>query len=71
MADAVHAAIVRSPHAHARITRVDLEGCRQHPGVAGAWAFADLAAILKPLPISGMAPAPLQARVGFQVKTAA
>jgi carbon-monoxide dehydrogenase large subunit len=39
--------------------------------VAGAWAFEDFPGALKPLPISGLAPAPLQARVGFQVKTAA
>ena len=71
VANALHAVIVRSPHAHARITAVDLDGCRQHAGVAGAWAFADFAGSLKPLPISGMAPAPLQARVGFQIKTAA
>src|SRR5262249_33617345 len=31
----VHAAFVRSPHAHARIVRVDLERARRAPGVVG------------------------------------
>jgi carbon-monoxide dehydrogenase large subunit len=34
--------VVRSPHAHARIRRVDLQAARGHPGVAGVWSGADL-----------------------------
>jgi aerobic carbon-monoxide dehydrogenase large subunit len=46
----LHAAFVRSPHAHARIVRVDLAPARALPGVAGAFAAGDLAEIQKPLP---------------------
>src|SRR5581483_7918924 len=69
-AGAAHVAIVRSTRAHAGLVRIGLDAARRRPGVAGAWAFADLADVLRPLPVSGIAPAPLQARVGFQVKTA-
>ena len=71
VAGCLHAAVVRSPHAHARVRAIDLDAARRATGVIGAWAFGDLAGTLTPLPISGVAPAPLQARVGFQVKTAA
>ncbi|MBW4089507.1 MAG: xanthine dehydrogenase family protein molybdopterin-binding subunit [Proteobacteria bacterium] len=47
----LHAAIVRSPHAHARIVAIDTTGARTSPGVAGAFTAADLAAdALGPLP---------------------
>jgi carbon-monoxide dehydrogenase large subunit len=35
--------IVRSPYAHARITRVDVEPALAHAGVVAAWSGADLA----------------------------
>ena len=38
------AAFVRSPHAHARITAVDLETARAAPGVAGIFTGADVLA---------------------------
>jgi aerobic carbon-monoxide dehydrogenase large subunit len=38
-----HAAFVRSPHAHARITRVDTAAARRLPGVTGVLAGPDLA----------------------------
>jgi aerobic carbon-monoxide dehydrogenase large subunit len=66
----LHAAVLRSPHAHARITRLRLDGARAHPGVIGAYAFADLQDVLQPLPLAGSPPPPLQARVGFRLKTA-
>jgi len=40
--DAVSAVIVRSSHAHARITRVDTLAARAHPGVLACFTFADL-----------------------------
>jgi carbon-monoxide dehydrogenase large subunit len=46
----LHAAFVRSPHAHAKIVRIDLTGARATPGVAAAFAARDLAEIQKPLP---------------------
>src|SRR5438034_8456846 len=38
----LHAAIVRSPHAHARIVRIDASRALEAPGVAGVVTFADL-----------------------------
>ena len=37
-------AIVRSPHAHAKILSVDLASARSAPGVVAAWTMADLRA---------------------------
>jgi aerobic carbon-monoxide dehydrogenase large subunit len=47
--DALHAWIVRSPHAHAAIERIDTASARSAPGVAGVFTAADLAG-LGPLP---------------------
>lgn len=41
-AGAAHLGVVRSVHAHARLTRVDLTRARGRPGVVGAWSAADL-----------------------------
>jgi carbon-monoxide dehydrogenase large subunit len=46
----LHLAIVRSPMAHARITRVDVSAALQRPGVLAAFSGADLAAELGTLP---------------------
>jgi carbon-monoxide dehydrogenase large subunit len=44
--------LVRSPHAHAKVSSVDLAGCREASGVLAAWTIADLrAAAVKPIPI--------------------
>ncbi len=48
--DALHMAVVRSPHAHARILRIDLEAARQGPGVVGAFTLADLPELHDALP---------------------
>ncbi len=37
----LHAAILRSPHAHARIRRIDLSAARAAPGVVDAFSLAD------------------------------
>ncbi|HEX4835714.1 MAG TPA: xanthine dehydrogenase family protein molybdopterin-binding subunit [bacterium] len=47
----LHAVFVRSPHGHARITKVDLGRARAHPGVVTALAGADVSEIQKPLPV--------------------
>jgi carbon-monoxide dehydrogenase large subunit len=39
---ALHLAVLRSPHAHARIRRIDVSGATALPGVAGAYTGADL-----------------------------
>src|ERR671926_90114 len=38
----LHAAFLRSPHAHARIARIDPERARRLPGVAGVFTFETL-----------------------------
>ena len=45
-------AVLRSPMAHARITRVDVEPARQRPGVVAAYSGADLADSWSSLPMA-------------------
>jgi aerobic carbon-monoxide dehydrogenase large subunit len=47
----LHAAIVRSPYAHARIGAIDAERALKAPGVVGVVTFADLGEAARPLPI--------------------
>jgi aerobic carbon-monoxide dehydrogenase large subunit len=47
----VHAAIVRSPHAHARIVAVDTERARKQAGVVAVVTFADLGDAARELPV--------------------
>ena len=44
VAGVLHAYVLRSPHAFARIVRLDLEAARAFPGVAAVFTEADLAA---------------------------
>jgi len=55
--DTLHLAVLRSPHAHARIRGIDLAAARAMPGVADAFAFADIAPYAKPIPVR-LAPLP-------------
>ncbi len=48
--DMAELAIVRSPHPHARIVRVDTSAALKVPGVIAAFAARDLPEILKPFP---------------------
>lgn len=50
-AGALHAAFLRAPVAHARITGIDTEDARQMPGIHGIWTADDLkaAGLTKPL----------------------
>jgi carbon-monoxide dehydrogenase large subunit len=66
----LHAAFLRSPHAHARIARVSVAAARAMPGVAAAYAFAELERWLKPLPVFGAPPAGLAAAVHFDLRQA-
>ncbi|TVT18622.1 xanthine dehydrogenase family protein molybdopterin-binding subunit [Amycolatopsis acidiphila] len=52
------AAIVRSPHAHARIRGVDLAAARRHPGVAAVIGPEEVAAGLRPFPLALKTPMP-------------
>jgi CO/xanthine dehydrogenase Mo-binding subunit len=47
----LHAAIVRSPHAHARIAGIDAARALEAPGVVGVMTFADLGDARRPLAI--------------------
>jgi carbon-monoxide dehydrogenase large subunit len=69
-AGCLHAVLLRSLHAHARIKAIRVEAARRHPDVRAVFTFDDLADRLKPLPTAGVAPPALQARVGFQVRSA-
>lgn len=52
------AAIVRSPHAHARIHGVDLSRAREHPGVAAVIGPDEVMEHLRPFPLSLRVPMP-------------
>ncbi len=56
VANACHAAIVRSPHAHARILGYDLTAALGMEGVVGAITGADVAAACKPFGVGVTAP---------------
>jgi 2-furoyl-CoA dehydrogenase large subunit len=43
--DTLHAAILRAPHAHARIRALDVEAARAAPGVAGVLTGAEVTAL--------------------------
>ena len=46
----IPAAILRSPHAAARIREIRTAEARKLPGVLAVWTFSDLADVLKPIP---------------------
>jgi carbon-monoxide dehydrogenase large subunit len=66
----LHAAFVRSVHAHARLRAVRTEAARRLPGVVRVFTFPDLARWAKPLPTLGAPPAGLTAQVPVRLKQA-
>ncbi|MDD7968985.1 xanthine dehydrogenase family protein molybdopterin-binding subunit [Actinomycetospora lemnae] len=52
------AAVVRSPHPHARIRGVDLAAARAHPGVAAVIGPDEVRAAVRPFPLSTSTPMP-------------
>ena len=52
----VHAAILRSPHAHARIRSIDTGAARQAPGVLAVYTGADTEGVLNPMPCAWVIP---------------
>jgi aerobic carbon-monoxide dehydrogenase large subunit len=52
----LHMAVLRSPFAHARITRLDVSRARQHPGVEAVFTGADLEGKINPLPCAWLIP---------------
>ena len=54
-ADALHAVVLRSPHAHAVLGDIKADAARAMPGVVGVFTAADLAADnLAPLPCTAV-----------------
>ncbi len=66
----LHAAFVRSPHAHALIGAVRTDAARAMPGVAAVFTHDDLARFMKPLPLFGAVPPGLGAAVRIDVRQA-
>ena len=56
--NAAHAAILRSPFAHARISRLDPSAALALPGVVGALTGADVAELSRPFPAGIESPIP-------------
>ncbi|PYR38401.1 MAG: carbon monoxide dehydrogenase [Acidobacteria bacterium] len=52
----VYAAMLRSPHAHARIKRIDTTRAKGAPGVLAVYTGADTAGVLKPMPCAWLIP---------------
>src|SRR2546422_920177 len=52
----LHAAFLRSPHAHATIARLSADAAKAMPGVVAVFTHADLARWMKPLPLFGAPP---------------
>jgi len=52
----VHAAILRSPHAHAKINSIDTSAARNAPGVLAVYTGADTDGVLNPIPCAWLPP---------------
>src|SRR4030095_10649202 len=66
----LHAAFLRSPHAHARIVKIDGAVAASAPGVVRVLTFKDLERWMKPLPLFGAVPPGLAAVVKFDIRQA-
>ena len=56
MAGTLHAAFLRSPYAHARITGLHVEAARQHPGVVAVLTGHDILGKVGTIPCVAAAP---------------
>src|SRR4029453_9180456 len=66
----LHAAVLRSPHAHARIVRIDTSRARALPGVVAVITGEDARALTNPLPAFGAEPVIQYALAGGKVRFA-
>src|SRR5919197_1997586 len=66
----LHAAFVRSPHAHARIAAIRTDAAARAAGVVRVLTFAEVPRWMKPLPLFGAVPRGLAARVEVAMKQA-
>jgi carbon-monoxide dehydrogenase large subunit len=57
LAGCLHAAFVRSPHAHARVKSIDLTAARAMPGVVAIYTASDLPECKAPIPAATPSPA--------------
>jgi aerobic carbon-monoxide dehydrogenase large subunit len=51
-----HAAILRSPHGHARIRAIDVSRARSAPGVVAVFTGSDIQGVLQPIPCAWLLP---------------
>lgn len=65
---AQHAAVLRSPHAHARIRRLDVAGAVAMEGVTGVLTGADVVAMSKPFAAACASPVPYYAAAAEVVR---
>ena len=62
----LHAAVLRSPHAHARIVDIDVSGVLDLEGVVAVWTYDDLSdAMAEPLPLLIPHPSLTQGRTQY------
>ncbi|PYS10705.1 MAG: carbon monoxide dehydrogenase, partial [Acidobacteria bacterium] len=52
----VHMVLLRSPHAHARIKRIDISRAKAAPGVVAAFTGSDIEGALNPMPCAWLVP---------------
>ena len=52
----VHAAMLRSPHAHAKINGIDTSAAAEAPGVLAVYTGADTDGVLNPIPCAWLPP---------------
>ena len=52
----LHAAIVRSPEAHARIVSIDADAAKARPGIVAVFTGEDMADLEAPLPMAWVPP---------------
>jgi carbon-monoxide dehydrogenase large subunit len=52
----LHAAMLRSPHAHAKINSIDTTAAKAAPGVVAVYTGADTEGVLNPIPCAWMPP---------------
>ncbi|MBC8279254.1 MAG: xanthine dehydrogenase family protein molybdopterin-binding subunit, partial [Chloroflexi bacterium] len=52
----LYAAMLRSPHAHAKINSIDTSAAAASPGVVAVYTGADIEGVLKPIPCAWVPP---------------
>ena len=63
--DMLHAAILRSPYAHARVRSIDTQAALARAGVVAVYTAADLGALARPGPMA-VPPPPIEGSIFHQ-----